>query len=488
MNCNKPLMTTFLLATSSLMCVATGASKIQEPPLDSPDGVIELVVAPAEKFEGQIFLLNDWDGGDSDNQNVGLEVNRKSRIIEGVTVLSDLPGRKPKKVLVDGLVKDPQVLADASKQGKVAIALGAHSRHALAWLTKLPKESYDYGNIIIVSHSNWNELDGRQGYEANKQDGDPPLADTHGEPLRRGLYKSLAKINDLGVTIWEIPRTDSGPGGWGSTIEKGKDNKDLVKKYDISDVGLVHYLKTGVIQATRQQRNEFVSDEMKKPERLEQVERPTSNQQTDAEKIFQEKNGLIVMEMEATDSELGNWILVKPGTEGSPQGATGAGHLEFKGSKQWGKADSPLTYRFKVHKAGKYRLQFRAHKRLEGEEGDKCNDCFVRMEGDFTAGDDEVPLKVLQTDVKLFGGSADDWGTAQTLDIHLKKFQFDSKRRSLKKPAFYEFKEGEVYALIVSGRSQRFNLDRIVISHESNEIEPGQLAALQESESQHVER
>lgn len=201
-----------------------------------------------------------------------------------------------------------------------------------------------------------------------------------------------------------------------------------------------------------------------------------------AEKIYQEKDGLVVMEMEGTDSEFGNWILVTPGTKGYPRGAIGAGHLEFKGGKQWGKADSPLTYRFKIHEAGKYRLYFRAHKRLEGEKGDKCNDCFVRMEGNFTSGDSEVPLRVLQTDVKLFGGAAGDWGIAQTLDIHAKKFKIESKRRSLKKAALYELKEGEVYRLVVSGRSQRFNLDRIVISHESNEIKPKKLAALPGSE------
>lgn len=82
---------------------------------------------------------------------------------------------------------------------------------------------------MLVSHSNWNELDGRAGYEANRKPGDPELADTHGAPLRRGLYVNLARISDL---------------------------------------GLVHYLKTGIIQATREQRNEFVSDVARKPERL----------------------------------------------------------------------------------------------------------------------------------------------------------------------------------------------------------------------------
>lgn len=240
--------------------------------IDHPNGMIDLIVAPDEKFEGRIFLINDWDGGDADNQLVGEELNRNPRIKEDITILSDLPNRDPRKVTVDGLVKDAQALADASKAGKVGLAMGAHSRHTLAWLTALPKRSYNYKNIVLVTHSNWNELDGRKGYDANKQDGDPPLVDSHGVDLRRGLYVSLAKISDLGVTILEIPRTDFEPGGWGANVTRADGETATVKPFDISDLGLVHYLKTGIAQATREQRNAWVSSVMRKPERLDQVD------------------------------------------------------------------------------------------------------------------------------------------------------------------------------------------------------------------------
>ncbi|MEM7479265.1 MAG: hypothetical protein AAF483_30135, partial [Planctomycetota bacterium] len=196
---------------------------------------------------------------------------QNSRIKQGITVLSDLPGKKPRKVNVDNLVKDVRVLADASKQGPIAIAMGAHSRHVLAWLTKLSPSEYDYANISIVSHSNWNELDGRKGYEENKKPEDPPLQDTHGSDLRRGLYPNLAKISDLGVMILEIPRTDSGPGGWGGSVSKPDGGTAGIKALDISDLGLVHYLKTGVVEATRQQRNQFVSESQRKPANLKEV-------------------------------------------------------------------------------------------------------------------------------------------------------------------------------------------------------------------------
>ena len=243
--------------------------------IDNPNGMIELTPAPEKIFEGRIFLINDWDGGDKDNQNAGEELNRNSKIKEGVTLLSDFPNRDPQKLDVFNLVKDPQVLADASQKGKIALAMGAHSRHVLAWLSELPKKDYNYQNIVLVTHSNWNEVDGRRGYDANKQEGDPPLEDSHGVDLRRGLYKNLANISDLGVTIWEIQRTDHGPGGWGGSVLTSNGESAEIKALDISDLGLVHYLKTGQIEATSTERNAFVSDSMKKSGNLSQV--PTSH-------------------------------------------------------------------------------------------------------------------------------------------------------------------------------------------------------------------
>ena len=117
-----------------------------------------------------------------------------------------------------------------------------------------------------------------------------------------------------------------------------------------------------------------------------------------ADKVYRESGGLVVMEIENTDSPLGKWQLIPSGKQGYPTGAVGAGHLECKGGGRWGVPDSPLTYKFRIKKAGKYFLQFRAHKRFEGEKGDKCNDCFVRMAGDFASGSPEIPLKALESD------------------------------------------------------------------------------------------
>lgn len=267
-----------LLALVFVASVGTGTNALaatnqSDEALNAPNGTIHLVLAPAEKFVGRLFLINDWDGGDADNQNAAEELNRNSRIKQDVTLLSDFPDHAPRKVDVDDLVMDAQVLADASKTGPIAVAMGAHSRHMLAWLTKLPEAAYDFRNIVIVTHSNWNELDGSAGYKANYQPGDPPLVDTHGEKLRRGLYPNLAKISDLGVTILEIPRTDSGPGGWGGNVTIAGRESAEIKSLDISDLGLVFYLKTGAVEATRSQRNQFISDTLQKPVTLGEVNR-----------------------------------------------------------------------------------------------------------------------------------------------------------------------------------------------------------------------
>lgn len=251
--------------------VAADDPNLFESAISLPDGMIHLVEAPKKTFDGRIFFINDWDGGDKDNQNAAEELNRNTRIRQNVTILSHLPNRVPKKVVIDKLVTDANILADASRKEQIVIAMGAHSRHVLAWLQQLQPEAYNFDNIVIVTHSNWNELDGRKGFNANRSEGDPPLADTHGENLRRGLYPNLARISDLGVAIWEIPRTDSGPGGWGGAVSTRTGEAASIKALDISDLGLIHYLKTGVTQATRTHRNEYVSDQMRKPEFLEEV-------------------------------------------------------------------------------------------------------------------------------------------------------------------------------------------------------------------------
>jgi len=170
-----------------------------------------------------------------------------------------------------------------------------------------------------------------------------------------------------------------------------------------------------------------------------------------AGKVFEGKDGLVIMEVESTSSSKGDWEEMQ-----TIPGYTGECHFEFTGNKPaMGPPKNPLKYEFTVDKDGVYNLMIRCHKRLAGEEKDKCNDCYVRLKGDFESAG-KTPKDILEEDTKLYGGSAEGWGWTDKLDVKHKKW-----------PAEYRLEAGEEYTLIISGRSQRFNMDRIVFKHKS---------------------
>ena len=174
--------------------------------------------------------------------------------------------------------------------------------------------------------------------------------------------------------------------------------------------------------------------------------------------LFIGKDGLVVVEAESTSSSKGRWK-----EKQMVPGYTGGCHLEFTGNKPTGgEPASTLKYYFTVDKDGVYRLYLRAHKRLKDDQGrkaasDHCNDCYVRLKGDYYTGGD-TPTDQLEDDTKLFvhGKSDEGFDWASMLDYHHKKTA-----------PVYRLKKGETYTLYVSGRSQRFNFDRFVFMHES---------------------
>lgn len=199
-------------------------------------------------------------------------------------------------------------------------------------------------------------------------------------------------------------------------------------------------------------------------------------QPAEAREVSLESEGLVVIEAESSSSKPGKWA-----GKTDIEGFTGKGHIEYTGNKPaGGPVGSTLVYFFKIEKAGTYTLHLRAHKRLEGEEPDKCNDAYVRVEGKYTAskdaGDkhnDDARLDTLRKDTKLYGGLAKGWGWAETLDL--------GGHNNKRKPK-YVFKAGETYALGISGRSQRFNIDRIVFRHESVDLKKAKDPKLAESD------
>lgn len=185
---------------------------------------------------------------------------------------------------------------------------------------------------------------------------------------------------------------------------------------------------------------------------------------SETEGVYLENNGLVIMEMENTPSSLGLW-----NEETSYGNFTGDGYLQFTGNSPVnGPPNSPLEYKFKINQPGLYYLHLRAARdTTNGQPNDQSNDAYVRVEGDYNEGPnagnthgDDAPLSMLMSNTKFFGGNANSfaWASGNRLD---------PGGETNKRVAVYDFKAGEEYTLVVSGRSQWFSLDRIVFRHES---------------------
>ncbi len=177
---------------------------------------------------------------------------------------------------------------------------------------------------------------------------------------------------------------------------------------------------------------------------------------------YVEENGLVIMEAENTSSDLGQWQ-----TQTQYANFTGDSYLQFTGNNTAsGPPNSPLEYRFKINRPGLYLLDLRmARDTTNGQPSDHSNDAYVRVEGDYCPGPnpgnthgDDAPLSMLKSNTKFFGGSANSfvWAAGNRLDPggHMNK-----------RVAVYDFKAGEEYLLVVSGRSKFFSVDRIMFRH-----------------------
>jgi|GEM_PF-1079972 len=166
--------------------------------------------------------------------------------------------------------------------------------------------------------------------------------------------------------------------------------------------------------------------------------------------VYQESNGLVVMEAERTSSPLGQWR-----ADTAVAGHSGAGYLEFTGNNPLsGPATSPLRYTFKINQGGLYHLHLHCAREtlvINGEtRTDVANDCYVRVDGSFGAGPNP----------------------GNTLDLG---------GHNNKRVAVYDFQAGQTYTFVASGRSQRFKLNRIVFRHSSVTSDAAQSLARAES-------
>ncbi len=204
-----------------------------------------------------------------------------------------------------------------------------------------------------------------------------------------------------------------------------------------------------------------------------------AGQSVSSDRFYVEDDGMVIIEAENTPSDLDLWVKKEGGLDNDH---TGAGYLEFAGNNtSSGPAKSPLEYTFKINRSGLYYLHLYCARETVGERKDVANDCYIRVEGNYGAGPNpgeshgkDAPLATLQKDTKFFGGDHMKlvWASGNRID---------PGGHSNKRVAVYDFKAGEIYKLVISGRSRKFKLDRIVFRHESVEKDKAQNTKLSES-------
>jgi hypothetical protein len=175
-----------------------------------------------------------------------------------------------------------------------------------------------------------------------------------------------------------------------------------------------------------------------------------SKEEAKTANVFIEADGVVCIEAASTDSELGKWRKHSDASfKDWVAGFWGEACLQFVGNKEAsGPPNSVLVYHIQINTPGKYKLALRGLEApLETGEGDKGNDCYVRM-----AGQPEWRGKF--TKHVLLGPSYQwSWNVKSEYAHH--KFTI----------AEYELDKG-IHRFEVAGRSKNFFLDRIVLYHD----------------------
>jgi len=255
-------------------------------------------------------------------------------------------------------------------------------------------------------------------------------------------------------------------------------------KADISDAGMVFFLLEGDQNGNPAKFRAFLGDSV------------LSNTNNSSDSTMVASDGYVYgpnwvsFEAEITNSDLGEWVVRKPGdakymTGGGSIGPIGNDYIEFTGNNESsGPPNSPLQYTFTAPKTAKYRIAGRLMQNLEGAEQDKCNDVYIKMEGDYTSGSDALDKTDLSQNQKFYGRGADSWGSIFNIEVHK-----DGKAQHA--TPYYNLKEGKSYTLTISGRSQRAAIDYFVVFESSLGLQTGlhvDFAAVNDSKYWPVEK
>lgn len=164
---------------------------------------------------------------------------------------------------------------------------------------------------------------------------------------------------------------------------------------------------------------------------------------------FAEKDGILVMEAESLN-------LPKPWRKMDDDKASGGQYMVWGGGNEYGKAGKGKgMILFKINKPGTYRMLC-SMRQPDGVEGDKCNDLWVQF-SDAAMKDGEE--KSLEGFLKVYGRSKGAFRYQGSFDVHGHKPQ--------RGPLFVEFDKPGTYSLKLAGRSEKYQLDRVLLFHSS---------------------
>lgn len=219
-------------------------------------------------------------------------------------------------------------------------------------------------------------------------------------------------------------------------------------------------------EETESQVIEEIETEIEEPEE-EPEEMADPNETTTIDGIKYGEN-FIVFEPEVTKSDLGLWVKRIPGDSkyhvGTGIEALNKGYLEFTGNNlNGGTAKSPLAYTFNCQKTAKYRIVMRMYQPLlDGEAGDKRNDLWIKLTGDYTTAC-IYPTADLKSDHKFWGRGVRKWGSIHKLEGHVD---------GVKKLAnvIYNLKKDESYTFTMSVRAQGCSIDYVLLFETSLDV------------------
>ncbi len=175
--------------------------------------------------------------------------------------------------------------------------------------------------------------------------------------------------------------------------------------------------------------------------------------------IFSEKDGQIVINPDTAEG-LGNWVLhTNNDSYEFLEGFSDQGCIQFTGNREHsGPPDSPLTLSFLISEPGNYVLRARGLEApMETKEGDKANDCYLRIVG-------QPSYKGEFTKFVLLGASY-QWSWNIKLEVEHHVFE----------TPFYSLGAG-VHQLQIAGRSKNFFLDRLTLNRVTEDAETTSVA------------